>query len=161
MYSASKAALLIAGQTWRLELAPLGVRTINLATGAVKTNAFENIVHNTVPEKSYYAGVRDFIHDLGDGRLQAGAMDSKLYASKVVREVERGSSGKLWIGGSASAARWALWLLPQSIIVSVLYFPRMIWVVLMLEIDIAVVCRLLTPISRTGCWRTCFRSPRR
>jgi 1-acylglycerone phosphate reductase len=37
-YNATKAALIVAGEGWRLELAPLGVRVITLITGGVATN---------------------------------------------------------------------------------------------------------------------------
>lgn len=119
LYTASKAALISASETWRLELAPLGVRTITLMTAGVKSTFFNNLNEPmTLPETSYYYCIRDFIRELGDGRLQDGAMNADEYASKVVREVGKGTSGKYWPGRTALMVRLMLWLMPQTLIVS-------------------------------------------
>ncbi|CZR65805.1 related to short-chain dehydrogenase/reductase [Phialocephala subalpina] len=118
LYNASKGALMIASETWRLELAPLGVRTITLMTGAVKTNFHANLNLNPtpVPKDSYYYGVRDVIEGQSDGRMQANGKTPREFAAKVVHEVERGTCGKVWVGGGAGSARLGSWLLPQSVI---------------------------------------------
>ncbi|XRM41189.1 hypothetical protein ABZX51_004477 [Aspergillus tubingensis] len=113
MYNSSKAAFMSASETWRMELAPLGVRTITLMTGGVKTKFFDNYIQRQVPETSYYIGAKDAIQKMGDGSLQDSGVDRYAYASKVVQAVERKDSGKLWVGGGAVPAKWALWLLPQ------------------------------------------------
>lgn len=108
----------MASETWRHELQPLGVRTITLVTCAVKTNFFGDYHGAEVPETSNYADIRDFIHNLTDGRLQANAISSRQYAIKVVREVEKGTVGTVWAGTDALSARLASWMLPQSLLVS-------------------------------------------
>lgn len=118
MYNGSKAALTMASEIWRRELQPLGVRTITLVTTSVKTPAFDNIEKPNIPETSYYYVIRDYLNRLSDGRLQDGAPDPRTYALKVVREIEKGASGELWVGKDAGMNRWARWLLPQSIFVS-------------------------------------------
>lgn len=120
MYNSSKAAFMSASETWRMELAPLGVRTITLMTGGVKTKFFDNYIQRQVPETSYYIGAKDAIQKMGDGSLQDSGVDRYAYASKVVQAVERKESGKLWVGGGAVPAKWALWLLPQWGVVSIL-----------------------------------------
>ena len=118
MYNGSKAALAIASETWRLELQLLGVRTITLVTLAVKTNAQTNHRRFELPETSYYYKIRDFIHRLTDGSMQEGAITPRQYATKVVREVEKGTSGPVWAGTHAFTGRWGWWLSPQSVKVS-------------------------------------------
>ncbi|KAK9244588.1 short-chain dehydrogenase [Lipomyces tetrasporus] len=116
IYNSSKAALAMASETWRHELQPLGVRTITLVTCAVKTNFFNDYHGAELPETSNYTEIRDFIHNLTDGRLQANAISSRHYAIKVVREVEKGTVGTVWAGTDAFFIRLALWLSPQSVI---------------------------------------------
>jgi NAD(P)-dependent dehydrogenase (short-subunit alcohol dehydrogenase family) len=118
IYNSSKAALTAASETWRLELQPLGVRTITLITCGVKTNGFENYQEDELPETSSYSGVRDLIRDISNGRLQANAMDPRQYAATVVRSVEKGTVGEVWVGKDAFAARVGSLLSPQPILVS-------------------------------------------
>lgn len=118
VYNASKAALATAGETWRLELQPLGVRTITLFTLAVKTHYFAKDRRTEIPETSYYFQIRDFIHGLTDGRLQNSGITTRQYATKVIREIERGTAGTVWVGGNASLAGWGWWLSPQFVRVS-------------------------------------------
>ncbi|TVY24502.1 Short-chain dehydrogenase cctT [Lachnellula hyalina] len=115
MYNSSKAALAMASETWRHELQPLGVRTITLVTCAVKTNFFADYHPAELPETSKYSDIRDFIHNLTDGRMQRKAISSREYAISVVREVEKGTVGTVWAGTDASMARLAWWLSPQWI----------------------------------------------
>jgi NAD(P)-dependent dehydrogenase (short-subunit alcohol dehydrogenase family) len=118
LYNASKAALAIGSETWRLELAPLGIRCVTLMTGGVKTNFFTNLNKKTVPENSYYYGVHDLIEGYQDGRMQANAPDAKEIAAQVVRAVDRGTTGKLYVGEGAAAGKWGLPFMPQWLIVS-------------------------------------------
>jgi NAD(P)-dependent dehydrogenase (short-subunit alcohol dehydrogenase family) len=121
MYNSSKAAFAIASETWRLELQPLGVRTITLITLAVKTNAQKNHHRTEIPETSYYYKIRDSIYRLTDGSLQEGAITPRQYATKVVSEVEKGSSGPVWAGTHAFSVRWGWWLSPQFVKVSCVF----------------------------------------
>ncbi|EXJ96424.1 hypothetical protein A1O1_01550 [Capronia coronata CBS 617.96] len=124
IYNSSKAAAILGSETWRLELAPLGVRTLTLVTAAVKSNVWVNMAPPTIPENSYYHPLQGYITDLSDGRLQKDGITAKEYGDKVVREVEKGTTGKLWVGGGAAAARIAAWLLPDWMMVSFIHlFP--------------------------------------
>ncbi|KAI0849158.1 NAD(P)-binding protein [Daldinia vernicosa] len=115
VYNSSKAALAIASETWRHELQPLGVRTVTLITCAVKTGSFDKYQRDELPASSKYYGIRDFIYSLSDGRLQDGAISSRQYATKVVREIEGGSTGVVWAGTHALLLRLLCWLLPKSL----------------------------------------------
>ncbi|KAK8092023.1 short-chain dehydrogenase/reductase [Apiospora hydei] len=117
-YGASKAALVLASNTWQRELAPLGIRTMTLITCGVKTKAFDSVEAPQLPTSSYYHAIRDYLAQLTDGRLQNDAMDAHRYARDVVRAVERGALGEVWVGQNAFASRMAWLLLPWSIIVS-------------------------------------------
>lgn len=118
IYNSSKAAFAAASETWRHELQPLGVRTITLITTGVKTNGFSEYRGIKLPENSRYHGVQDLMRVVGDGQLQANAMDSREYATKVVHAVEKGAVGQVWAGKDALFARLGWWLSPQSVFVS-------------------------------------------
>ena len=118
MYNSSKAALAMVSETSRHELQPLGVRTITLITCAVKTEFFSNYQAVELPENSNYAGIKDFLQNISDGRLQENAISARQYATKVVKEVEKGTTGTVWAGTDAFMARWAFALSPQSVLVS-------------------------------------------
>lgn len=117
MYKASKAAALLGSESWRLELAPLGIRTLTLVTTAVKSKAFANLEPIQIPKNSHYYSIQDYITESSDGRLQKDGIIPEQYGAKVVREVERGTTGKHWLGGGATSARLGAWLLPDSIMV--------------------------------------------
>ncbi|EMR70126.1 hypothetical protein MGN70_005654 [Eutypa lata] len=119
-YNGSKAALVAASETWRYELQPLGVRTITLITCATKTQYFNNVEGAKIPETSKYYEVRGLVHGLTDGHLQAGAISARQYATKVVREVEKGTVGTVWAGTNALINRLTLWLSPQLLMDMVL-----------------------------------------
>jgi 1-acylglycerone phosphate reductase len=115
-YNATKAALIVAGEGWRLELAPLGVRVITLITGGVATNFLANLQPLTLPEDSYYMGIEDIIAEHPEDIPLA--MKTDKYALEVVNCVEKGMSGKHWIGGGSVVARLAMWMMPQFALVS-------------------------------------------
>ncbi|KAK8108706.1 hypothetical protein PG984_014507 [Apiospora sp. TS-2023a] len=115
-YGASKAALVLASNTWQRELAPLGIRTLTLITCGVKTKAFEGVEATRLPAGSYYRSIRGYLGKLTDGRLQSEAMDAHRYARDVVRHVERGAVGEVWVGQNAGVTRLAWLLLPWSVI---------------------------------------------
>ena len=118
IYNSSKAAAILGSETWRLELAPLGVRTLTLVTAGVKSNVFTNIKQPSIPESSYYYGIREWIAEQLDGRMQKDGITAKEFGDKVVRQVEKGTTGKYWVGGGAASARIAAWLLPDWMMVS-------------------------------------------
>jgi 1-acylglycerone phosphate reductase len=113
-YQATKAAVIHAGEVWRLEMAPLGVRVITLVTGGIATKFIDNQPRVPLPPDSYYKCVRDVI-EARPAQVPLG-MDPDKFAQSVVRHVERGTTGKVWIGGGASVLRLLLWLLPQSLV---------------------------------------------
>jgi 1-acylglycerone phosphate reductase len=108
--------LIVAGEGWRLELAPFGVRVITLITGGVATNFLTNLQPLTLPEGSYYTGIRNIIAEQPEDIPMA--MKTDKYALEVVNCVEKGVTGKYWIGGGSVVARLAMWFMPQWALVS-------------------------------------------
>ncbi|KAI8622989.1 short-chain dehydrogenase/reductase [Xylariaceae sp. FL1651] len=120
IYSSSKAAMIAGSDIWRRELEPLGVRSMTLVTTSVKTPAFENVTMPKVPENSYYYVIRDYVARLGSGVLQEGAPDPVTYGHSVVKAIEAGKIGEVWVGKDASMNHWSWKLLPKSMFDSVL-----------------------------------------
>ncbi|KAJ5109442.1 hypothetical protein N7456_006117 [Penicillium angulare] len=114
IYQATKAALIQSSEGWRLELAPLGVRVLCLVTGGVDTNFLQNLPAVELPENSYYISIKDDIAKQEES-VPYG-MSPEAYSQDVVRQVERGTTGKYWIGGAATIVRVCLWLLPQWVL---------------------------------------------
>ncbi|KAK7921484.1 short-chain dehydrogenase/reductase [Apiospora marii] len=120
MYNSSKAAMIMASDIWRRELEPLGVRTVTLVTTSVKTAGFDNVQMPRIPEESYYYVIRDNLYGLADGRLQEGAPDPLTYGLEVVKAIDAGRTGEVWVGKDASMNRWSFKLLPKSVFESVM-----------------------------------------
>ncbi|PON25301.1 hypothetical protein TGAM01_v205987 [Trichoderma gamsii] len=114
IYNASKAALIHGGETWRLEMAPLGVRVMTLVTGGIATNFFVNMQTLIFPENSYYKPIKDIIEENPEENPYGQKPDA--FAQDVLQRVERGATGKQWVGGGAGVARFGLWLMPQGAI---------------------------------------------
>jgi 1-acylglycerone phosphate reductase len=118
MYAASKASLIQGSEIWRLELAPLNVRVIVLITGGIATQFLSNMPSLELPENSYYRSVKDIIAK--EPEEIPFAVKPEALAKDVLNHVERGSTGKIWIGGASGMARFAVWGLPQWLLVSIL-----------------------------------------
>ncbi|KAJ5134308.1 hypothetical protein N7526_005673 [Penicillium atrosanguineum] len=110
-YQATKAALIQTSEVLRLEVAPLNVRVLTLITGGITTNFLANIPTLLLPENSYYHGIRNIIEEQPQ-QVPFGVSPNK-FAREVLYQVEKGTTGKYWIGGATGFARLSLWLLPD------------------------------------------------
>ena len=108
----------MAGETWRRELQPFGVRVITLSTSAVKSNAPKNFRPMTLPENSLYDGLQSFLNRGAGGEMQKKAITPSQYAAQVFRAVEQGASGVVWAGTDSFSIKMAYTLLPTSVLVS-------------------------------------------
>lgn len=95
VYSASKAALHAYTDTLRLELAPFGVRVVNVVTGGVKSNIART--ERTLRKDSLYVELeedyqRRLVHS------QSLGMPAEEYARSVVGQLVGGSKKTIWEG---------------------------------------------------------------
>jgi len=94
VYNASKAALLAYSNTLRVELEPFGVKVVTIVTGGVKSRIAR--VQGNLPPRSLYkpiesSYVRRVTHS------QEGAMDTRVYAKRVVDRVLGLDSWMTWL----------------------------------------------------------------
>ncbi|KAF2016975.1 NAD(P)-binding protein [Aaosphaeria arxii CBS 175.79] len=116
-YSASKAALHAFSDTLRVELAPLGVRVVNVITGGVTSNIAR--VHRELPADSYSLPIKDDYERRLTFSQQLG-MDTQTYARSCVKQV---IAGDHWYGkqrtiweGKMSWIVWGVWFfLPRAV----------------------------------------------
>lgn len=112
-YNSSKAAASSLASSLRLELAPLGVRVVELLTGSVRTNFFTNMESSAaeggsikLKEGSLYEPAREEVESvMRGGVLVEGAMDKGVWARRVVRDLEGGRE-LVYRGKMASTAKW-------------------------------------------------------
>ncbi|KAL1687278.1 hypothetical protein GGG16DRAFT_117114 [Schizophyllum commune] len=102
-YNAAKAALNAIGDTLRVELAPFGVKVVNLLTGNVESNlAATHHPKDYLPKDSIYKPVED-IYQKNIDHFQDGAIPTAVYAKKVVDEATKKSpTAWLWAGNQAT-----------------------------------------------------------
>lgn len=118
VYAASKRSHEIISETLRLEMAPFGVTVLAVTTGAVKTNGQTYFEDWKLPPDSIYKPIEDTIASRARGHDGVERMDTMAYANKVVNDIERGASGKVWRGNNAAGVRFGSVFLPTSWMVS-------------------------------------------
>lgn len=109
-YNASKAAAASLTQALRMELAPFGVKVVEVITGVVKSNFYQNAPPCTLPPGSIYAVAREPIEAFMSGQNQAPGdiSESHVWAKQVVRDVSKANpSHQLWEGRMAFEVRLA------------------------------------------------------
>ncbi len=113
IYNSSKAAFAMLTETMRLELAPFGIRVIDLKTAGVRTNIIANNNVNSkadrLPEGSIYEPARKVLED---AMSQEGLKERGIAAEQWAAEVSALLLGKnppavIWRGESAMLARVA------------------------------------------------------
>ncbi|KAL5321396.1 hypothetical protein ACEPPN_009354 [Leptodophora sp. 'Broadleaf-Isolate-01'] len=133
IYAASKAAMNMLSETIRLEIEPLGIKTITVIAGIVKSNFFTNLPTSQLPgtpaeetkpapryklpEGSYYKSLEAEISKAAAGEISAGEgiMTAEAFGTEVVNDVLRGRSGRTYSGTLGWGAKWipmfpVLWL---------------------------------------------------
>lgn len=94
-------------ETLRLELAPFGVKTVSLITGAVETRALAFFNTWSLPPASRYKPIEPVITARVRGVetfLQTPTTD---YADQVADKLINGTSGRVWTGANSTL----MWLL--------------------------------------------------
>jgi len=108
IYNASKAAAAMLTDNLRVELAPFGIKVVELKTGGVKTNFFANLAEKpTLPENSIYQPAREEVEKAMTGESISAKMTAQEWAEKVVRELNvKTPPARIWKGESATTV-WA------------------------------------------------------
>lgn len=122
-YNASKAAAISLTQVMKLELAPFGIKVVDLRTGAVRSGFYASIGANDMstrlPEKSMYQVARDPVEKVLSGvidgkHVSETGQDASTWAKQVVTELNKKSPpAVVWRGGNAWVA-WLVTLLPSK-----------------------------------------------
>ena len=106
MYNSSKSALSMITDILRLELAPFDVKVVEIMSGAVKTNFFNNQQVQGLPSTSLYLPIKDAIEGVSTGRDIPKQIDVDVYAGRVVGDVlQKSPSIRVWRGG-LSTVMW-------------------------------------------------------
>jgi len=123
MYSASKAALTQASETWRLEFEPLGVRVITVVMGLVKSEFFSAYEADVkLLDNSYYTPAKPMLDKMMKPEPSFLQISAEEYAERVANDIEKGRTGKIWVGGLTTIIRFWGWLFRGWFLVSVIFF---------------------------------------
>ena len=110
IYSASKAALAMLTDTLRLEVAPFGIRVVELKTGTVESNFHEHGGKAVLSADSLYAPIKAEMEALINGTAKEDTsrrMDASVWAKQVVSQlVKSDPPTKVWKGGAAGVIYW-------------------------------------------------------
>ena len=114
-YSASKAAIAMFSDVLRLETQPFGVTVIDLRTGGVQSNFFENHkkqVGSSLPEDSIYTPAKAAAEKVMSGDMMSSTgMPSPSWADQVVKDLlKKKPSPKIWRGAQAMLSWLGTWL---------------------------------------------------
>ncbi|KAK3305654.1 short-chain dehydrogenase [Chaetomium strumarium] len=117
VYNASKAALAMLTATMRMELAPFGIRVVDLKTAGVKTNIISNNNVNNpaagnggrLPEGSIYAPAREVVERaMSQEELRGVGITAEQWAKEVAGLLlGKNPPAVIWKGESATVARVA------------------------------------------------------
>jgi 1-acylglycerone phosphate reductase len=107
IYNASKAATAMLTDTLRLELAPFGLKVIDLKTGSVKSRVYENQANGERPslsDGSIYAVAKKSVEAaMAIDFLGPTMMEADVWANKVAGELLKPSpSPQIWKGTNTS-----------------------------------------------------------
>ncbi|KAK8070928.1 IBR finger domain protein [Apiospora hydei] len=109
VYNASKAAAASFTEGLRLELAPFGIRVVNMLTGGVKSTFFDNAPTATLPPDSLYNVAKEAVETAMAGEdTAANGTESSVWADSVVKDLSRPNPAHwVWRGRHASEVRLA------------------------------------------------------
>ncbi|KUJ11338.1 NAD(P)-binding protein [Mollisia scopiformis] len=110
VYNASKAAMVILSDSQRLELAPFGIRVVDLRTGAVATNIIKNQIKNTqvvLPKGSIYEPAREAVESaMRNDKMANAGVPAAQWAGQVVQDLlKKTPPNVIWGGAQANMAR--------------------------------------------------------
>ncbi|MCJ1402294.1 hypothetical protein MMC11_005514 [Xylographa trunciseda] len=124
MYGASKAAITIAGETMRLEMAPFGVKVVTVVAGVITSHFSANMPDFKLPSNSVYLPIKTEIDKVANGTDLPSAMDVDVFAKKLVGDVLGGANGLVYRGRLATLSWFLLKFLPVWALDSLLLKDR-------------------------------------
>ncbi|KAK5997454.1 Short-chain dehydrogenase PC-15 [Cladobotryum mycophilum] len=115
-YSASKRALEVVADTLRLELAPFNVDVLEVVTGGVKSQGQTYFGDLKLPSQSLYKSIEPIVVSRAQGKDGMPRMDTIEYATSVVDEMAKRTTGRFWCGVHADQikASTTSTVVPQS-----------------------------------------------
>ena len=120
VYNAAKAATSSFVDTLRTELAPFGIRVIDLKTGSVESKFRLNASYPEIKEASHYFAVREQIRKVCSGTANdhdPGPVKAENWARQVVHElIKPNPPARIWKGGYAAHCYWVWTLMPQRML---------------------------------------------
>ena len=118
MYSASKAAQEIFSETLRLEMKTFDVKVLSVVTGGVQTNVAANSAHFQLREGSFYVATEKELTRQSEGKSSFAGEPAPVFADKIVGDVLRGATGRVWRGKMASIVWFMTSWFPEWLLVS-------------------------------------------
>lgn len=116
-YNASKAALHAYSDTLRVELAPFGVRVVNVVTGGVKSR-IARTVRELKGESIYLPLEAEYLRR--QTHSQEVGVDNTEYAEYVVRKLLGGwNTREIWYGGGSTLVWFVHMFLPRRVMVRI------------------------------------------
>ena len=114
-YGASKSAVARLTDSMRLELQPLGIRSVYVLTGVVKSNITMGMMRERppkLPERSLYMPIKEKAEAaMGGEAVRGKEMDAEIYAKKVVGDLLNGRPPNLICRGYSATMTWTAWFL--------------------------------------------------
>jgi 1-acylglycerone phosphate reductase len=113
-YAASKSALTTINDTWRIELAPFGIRVVELVTGIAASNVLADVAGTKIPPNSIYIPIEAEANKALSGEgITDKAMPNHVYAKKVVSDLLDSRWGTpVWIWrGTGATILYFVWFL--------------------------------------------------
>ena len=110
-YNASKAAMIMFTDCMRLELAPFGVKVVDLKSASAGSNGFANQEAATgtrLPKSSWYEDAREDVEKTMRGERFPVEVTAEEWADQVVGDLLKGGTppSSIWRGTKA----WVMWL---------------------------------------------------
>ena len=122
LYDSSKAAIMMATDTLRVEMKPLGVKVITSMVGMVESKFHDNLTEVVIRDDSMYKPAEKWIKmsaTPGQGSMKRFEMPLEKFSERFAEDVLKGgSNGRIWRGGMSTICRVLKWLLPVSLLVS-------------------------------------------
>lgn len=107
-------------ETLRLELEPLGVRVLTAMIGVLDTQLYSKVKDLSLPQGSHYKKIAPIINRQRKGLAFKNRQDPNVTARNIVHDLGSGRSSFVWRGASATLSWCFTWMLPTSVMTSML-----------------------------------------